>query len=287
MYSRFRRRGLMSLLACCFSLSALADYSPVAPGVSFDAVLALPVGQPAATLRYGNAPPQYGELWLPAPEPSAAGSPLVVFIHGGCWLNQYGVDHSRPLASALTAKGYAVWAIEYRRVGDPGGGWPGSFEDIRAALRLLVESHPEGVDLQRAVLSGHSAGGHLALLLAAELAADPQPALGLRGVFGLAPITDIARYAEGSGSCNRGAVQFMGDAPSERAAEYAAANPVGRQTLPGTVILLGQEDPIIPYQLPELGPHTLVAEPAGHFDWVHPGTPAWRRWLLELERLLK
>jgi hypothetical protein len=79
----------------------------------------------------------------------------------------------------------------------------------------------------------------------------------------------------------------MGGAPAEKPEAYRAASPVHRPVHAGTVVLMGSDDPIIPYRLPRLGPHTLVAEPAGHFDWIHPGTPAWRRLERELEVLLR
>ncbi|MGB5621678.1 MAG: hypothetical protein WBN65_04210 [Gammaproteobacteria bacterium] len=97
------------LLFACLCLRAVhlaaATYPPVAPEVSFDAVLALPVGEPDRAVRYGDAEPRFAELWLPeddAPAPTAA------FLHGGCWLNAYGIDHSRALATALRNTGTAV-----------------------------------------------------------------------------------------------------------------------------------------------------------------------------------
>ena len=274
---------LLSSLAVLLSpaVHAAPAYPPVAPGVSFDAVLALPVGQPAERLSYGASPQQFAELWLPAGDTAA---PVVVFIHGGCWLNAFGIDHSRPLATALAQAGYAVLSLEYRRLGDPGGGWPGSLDDVRASLALLDEAVPGRLDRQRVVLAGHSAGGHLALLLGSEIAARPQPGFRLRGVLGLAPIVDLETYAAGSGSCNRAGARFIdGLAPEQR----LAANPAYHPAHPGTIILLGQDDAIVPYQLPTVHPHRLVGEPAGHFDWIHPGSPAWSRALGELERLVK
>jgi acetyl esterase/lipase len=277
-------RVLVAVAAGGVSLATHGAYPPASPGVSFDAVLSLPAGQPSAVLRYGDAPAQFAELWLPD---TAGPAPLVVFIHGGCWLNAYGVDHSRPLATALVEAGYGVLSVEYRRVGDPGGGWPGSLEDIRAALDLIVEPPQPDLDLERVALAGHSAGGHLALLLGDELAEAPRPGLALRGVLGLAPIVDIAEYAAGTGSCNQAAVKFMGGPPSTGDPGYRAANPSLGTPHPGTVILLGRDDAIVPYRLPALGPLTLVGEPAGHFDWIHPGTPAWQRLLRELGYLLR
>jgi acetyl esterase/lipase len=253
-----------------------ADYPPVAGKVSFEAVQALPAGEPVRTARYGEAAPQFAELWLPDGD---APAPVVAFVHGGCWLNAYGIDHSRALATALSQTGYAVWNIEYRRVGDPGGGWPGSFEDVQNALRMLAGLDEPRLDLTRLVLAGHSAGGHLALLAGQ----DPPAGLAPRGVIGLAPITDMAAYAQGEGGCNRAGREFLGEA----GATDEAANPAMRPAPPGTVLLLGSEDRIVPYEVPRLSPHTLVGLPAGHFDWIHPGTPAWDRFAEELGKISK
>jgi acetyl esterase/lipase len=256
-------------------VAAAADYPPVAGNVSFDAVLALPASRPVETFRYGASDPQFAELWLPAGD---APAPTVVFIHGGCWLNAYGIDHSHALATALTWAGYAVWNIEYRRVGDPGGGWPGSLEDVRAALATLTGLDHARVDLSRLVFAGHSAGGHLALLAGQ----DPPAGLSPLGVIGLAAITDMAAYAQGEGGCNQAGKQFLGEA----GAGDDAADPSARPAPPGTVLLMGTEDRIVPYVLPSLGPHTLVGVPAGHFDWIHPGTTAWYRFVRELAGIL-
>ena len=262
--------GLLSSLAN----AAAVQYPPVDPGTSFDTVLDLPAGEPQAVHRYGDAAPQFAQLWLPSGSDPA---PVLAFVHGGCWLNQYGIDHTRALATALAQSGYAVWNIEYRRVGDAGGGWPGSLQDIQSALAMLQSLQSPRLDLDRLALAGHSAGGHLALLAASSLPGSLQS----RGVLGLAPITDIAAYAGGEGSCNRAAAEFLGPGGA-----VAAANPTAQPAPEGTIILLGRQDRIVPYQVPALEPHTLVGLEAGHFDWLHPGTPAWNRFMMELGRLL-
>lgn len=275
----FRAPGMLLAVPLALAVDAApVQYPPAEPGVSFDAVLRLPAAEPSAVYPYGDAAPQFAELWLPRGD---ADVPVVAFVHGGCWLNQYGIDHARPLATALAQDGFAVWNIEYRRLGDPGGGWPGSLEDIRAALTLLARLDLPRLDLSRLALAGHSAGGHLALLAASDLPGD----LAAGAVLGLAPITDIAAYASGEGSCNRAAKQFLGPEPG--AELLAAANPAARPAPPGTVLLMGREDAIVPYAIPALVPHTLVGVEAGHFDWIHPGTPAWQRFRRELGEVLQ
>src|SRR5437764_7356894 len=117
-------------------------------------------------LAYGPEPLQFGDLYLPD---TPGLHPTVILIHGGYWRARYGLDLMTGLAQDLVTRGYATWNIEYRRVGDPGGGWPGTLLDAAIAtdyLRILAPSH--GLDLQRVVPIGHSAGGHLALWLAAR-----------------------------------------------------------------------------------------------------------------------
>ena len=261
------------VLFMLLSTAAVAQQSPVYPAVSanvsFDAVLELPVGTPESRHTYGEAPSQFAELWLP---PATDGEAAVVaFVHGGCWLREYSIEHSHALATGLNQAGYAVWNIEYSRVGETGGGWPGSLEDIRTALAQLQSLDPPGVDLDRLVLAGHSAGGHLALL-----AADTTPAVGL------APIIDIADYAQGSGSCNAAAVQFMGAEPVAAAAQYRVATPLPG---PNDRVLMGTRDTIVPARDQYLPAGYAHWSDAGHFDWIHPGTPAWQEFLGQLRGL--
>ena len=125
--------------------------------------------RPVATKRiqYGALPNQFGDLWLPSgPGPHR----VVVLIHGGCWLASLpGLDMMAYAAENLRRHGNVVWNVEFRRLGEPGGGYPGSFQDIAAAideLRALAKTH--AVDLNNVVLAGHSSGGHLALWAAAR-----------------------------------------------------------------------------------------------------------------------
>lgn len=274
-----RRVGLVLLLwMLADAVAAAPEYPSAEPGVAFDAVLALPYGEEGVRLTYGEHPAQFVSLSLPTDGSGPA--PVVVLVHGGCWLNAFDMGHARAMATALNQAGYAVWNVEYRRLGDEGGGWPGSLQDIQAALTLLAKQERPELDLKRVVLAGHSAGGHLALLAAAA----PPAGLTLRGVLGLAPITDIAHYATLEGSCNRAAAQFI---DGLAAPQLAAANPVLRPAPAGTVLLYGTEDRIVPFEVPFLKPETLVTLPAGHFDWIYPGTPAFDRLLVELGEVLQ
>jgi acetyl esterase/lipase len=241
-------------------------------------------------LVYESEPFQFGELRLPqGPGPH----PVVVLIHGGCWRSAYDLMHLGGAAEALTQAGFATWTPEYRRLGNPGGGWPGTLQDVARAtdfLRTLKGRFP--LDLDRVVLMGHSAGGQLALWLPtrASLPADSplfsvEP-LPVRGVVALAAISDLERYAEGAGSCNAAVPELLGGSAAQWPERYAQASPLLRLPLGVPVRLVhGSEDPIVP-----LAQSTRFAEAAqargedaqvrevpgaGHFDVIAPFAPAW------------
>ena len=191
--------------------------------VSFSQIPGLPYTAAQRKIRYGDAPSQVGQLWLPRSSDRAA--PLVVFFHGGCWLKEYAADHVFPLASQLAADGFAVWVPEYRRVGEDGGGWPGSFEDVRASLARVAALALPAIDYRRVLLVGHSAGGHLALWLAAQQRESESVGMTLRGAVGLAPITDLRAYASGDNSCEQVTTRFMGGPPETLSDRYRLASP--------------------------------------------------------------
>jgi acetyl esterase/lipase len=122
---------------------------------------------PGPILSYGPDPLQHVELWKPA---GKRPFPVVLMIHGGCWQTAVAkADIMHALAADLTKRGIAVWNIEYRGVDVPGGGYPGTFQDVAAAADMLGRDGPElGLDTKHVVAVGHSAGGHLALWLAAR-----------------------------------------------------------------------------------------------------------------------
>ena len=133
---------------------------------------ARPLPEPAV-VQYGEHPSQFLEVWWPdAVHPH----PVVVLIHGGFWRLPYGLELMWPLAHDLVGRGFAVANLEYRRLGEDGGGWPGTFDDVAAAFRKLgvVATEDDGgrLDLDRIGVVGHSAGGHLALWAASALGTD-------------------------------------------------------------------------------------------------------------------
>lgn len=251
--------------------------------MSYGSVTALDFASADVKLVYGDVDPdlQYGLLWLPDHLGPLENAPLIVLIHGGCWLNEYDIQHSFPLSSALAAAGYAVWSLEYRRTGDVGGGWPGTFEDIRqgVAYTSMLKNYP--VDLDRIVIMGHSAGGHLALMAATEFE-------DFDAVIGLAAITDVVEYSRGENSCQTATIAFMGGAYETNPAAYQAANPVSKVLNDNTILLHGDSDAIVPLEQSQIsGVTTVVVDDAGHFDWVHPGTAAFQVLLSTLEDIFQ
>lgn len=160
---------------------------------------------------------QFAELWLP-PDRFERPHPVVILIHGGCWLGMYpGVVLTHPMAEALTKEGFAVWNIEYRRLGHDGGGYPGTFLDVANAADTLRQISVEyGLELDNIIAAGHSAGGHLATWLAARenltpdselYKTDPLP---VSRVISLAGINDLNQYAEfGSTPCGEKTVERL------------------------------------------------------------------------------
>ena len=132
---------------------------------------------------YGPEPLQFGDLRLPS---GSGPHPVVMMIHGGYWQAIYNLTHAGHLCLDLAAHGIATWNVEYRRIGDPGGGWPGALDDVSRALEhlsVLAEDYP--LDITRAVVMGHSAGGHLALLVARRAPVSLRAVVSLSGVVDL------------------------------------------------------------------------------------------------------
>ena len=209
--------------------------------VSYSSVTELDFKEADEKLVYGDTNPdlQYGLLWLPEKLTAADKAPLIVLVHGGCWLNKYDIQHSYALSSALATAGYGVWSLEYRRTGDTGGAWPGSFDDVKQGLAYVSQLKNYPLDLTRIVIMGHSAGGHLALLAASENH-------NVRGVIGLAAITDIVEYSRGKNSCQTATIDFMGGTFEEDPTGYQAANPASQALHNNTILLHGDIDSIVP-----------------------------------------
>lgn len=233
---------------------------------------------------YGPHRHQFCELALPEGD---GPHPVAVLVHGGFWRERYGLDLMDALAADLVARGWATWNVEYRRLGDSGGGVPRTTDDVAAAIDALGDADAP-LDLERVVAVGHSAGGHLALWAAGRAGAR----VPLAAAVGQAPVCDLQtafrmRLSDGV------VEEFVGGAPDAVPERYAAADPLAR--LPAGVpqlLVHGEADDIVPAVLSRryvkaaraAGDHaTLVLRSAdGHFEHIEPGSAAWEavvQWL--------
>jgi acetyl esterase/lipase len=267
-------------------------------------VLALPVAPADAVISYGPDSLQFGELRLP--EAQNEPYPVVVILHGGCWLSAYDLHLMDAMATALSNAGYATWNLEYRRVGDPGGAWPNTFLDVAKGVNHLRKIAGEyRLDLNHIVVTGHSAGGHLALWLGAQdqlpedselKVNDPLP---VSGILSLAGIVDPTAYLvrEGQG-CGTSVDELIGGLPEALPERYRQASPLQMAPLDVRQILInGVEDPIVP--LTHVRPYYTSAREkgdpvklkkvknAGHFEVIAPGSVAWPKIERAIRQLIR
>lgn len=252
--------------------------------------------EPALVEAYGTGPKQFGELRLPE---GKGPFPVAILIHGGCWTSEIGSrGYMAPLAEALAKDGIATWNVEYRQVGDAGGGWPGTFLDWGAAadhLRAFASSQP--LDLGRVTTIGHSAGAPAAVWIAARgklpatspiRGGDPLP---IRAAIPMDGPLDLADFAaRKTGTCGAALRQLMGGTAKTVPSRYAEASP--DRLLPlglpqFLVVATGlRKDAASTYQrrAKELGDkvEVLTLPHATHFDVVDPGSKAWP----EVERFI-
>ncbi len=256
-----------------------------------------PKAPTAARIPYGPGEFQFGDLRLPDKskiQNPKSKIPVVVVVHGGFWREAYDLEHIGPACAALTAQGVATWSIEYRRIGNEGGGWPGTFLDVAAALDYLRELAPKyNLDLERVVVIGHSAGGHLALWLAGRARIPegdplytPSP-LPVKGVVSLAGVADLRHGWELKLSSNV-VEEFLGGAPDDVPGRYATGSP--RELLPlgvPQVLIHGTNDGNVPYEISRRyylaaiaagdNVELITLEGAGHFEVIDPQSAEWKK----------
>lgn len=239
--------------------------------VPYSALGVLPTSEHDTQFNYGDDPLQIVYVWhgRGGGENEFAGN-AVIFVHGGCWLNAYGYDHAKGFYHALAELGMGVYAMEYRRVGDKGGGWPGSLEDVTRAVKASIEKIEATGDNRNIYLVGHSAGGHLGLLAAQQLSSS-EVSKGIKKVIGLAAITNMKSYALGENSCQTATPKFMGGMPNENEREYQIASPDVAKIKSSVILLQGNEDSIVPEHHATMpGARNRIITNGGHFDWLHP-----------------
>lgn len=258
-------------------------------------------------LAYGPETLQFGELHLPG---RAEQHPVAVVIHGGFWHTPYDYTLMTGLADDLAARGIAAWNIEYRRIGDKEGGWPNTLLDTASAADFVRDIAPlYQLDLQRVVTLGHSAGGHLALWLAARqripegnvLAYDSTEGnkgehLAISGSISLAGVSDLVMgWQREIGS--RAVEKLIGGSPESIPERYAEASPA--ELLPlgvPQVLIHGTADDRVPFDMSETylakalaaGDDVQLIELPGvdHFALIDPTSEAWTKTVYALEELL-
>jgi acetyl esterase/lipase len=226
-------------------------------------------------LRYGGGEFNFGDLRVPK---GKGHFPAAMFIHGGFWRARYDLAHTGFVCAALTKAGIVSWNVEYRRVGNPGGGWPGSFEDVTSAfqyLRQLAVKYP--IDVKRLIVMGHSAGGQLALALAAHQN-SMHAAVSLAGVVNLRRAWDLHLS-------NDAVAEFLGGPPEKVAEHYHEASPSQLDIHAPQLLIHGAADDIVPVAMSRdyvAQKHTkhenvrlLELQNAGHFEIIDPESKAW------------
>lgn len=233
---------------------------------------------------YGSDRSQYGELYRAA---GGNGNGTVVIIHGGFWRARYDASLGRPLARDLSARGYTVWNLEYRRVGI-GGGWTGTLDDVATGLDHLATLD---VDTSSIVAIGHSAGGHLAAWAAGRAA----PRVAVTGVVSQAGVLDLTAAARQHVG-QTAVLDLLGGSPDEVPERYAAADPLVQLPLAAPVLCLhSRADEIVPIAQSTAyvaaataagADARLVETPGDHFTMIDPSTPDWALVVDALPRLL-
>lgn len=313
-YRSFAFALMLSLSACATpaqdtpapDTATAATASPAAAPMRWPDLLnrSRPTG--GTTIAYGSDPLQVGDLWLPA-TPARRPIPVVLMVHGGCWQTAI-ADRSIMdwIAADLAARGIAVWNIDYRGVDRPGGGYPGTFADVAAAVDHLRSIGPaHGLATDRIVALGHSAGGHLALWAAARSRlpngsalrrGDPLP---IAAVIATGALPDIeAALALENNGCTQSAMPALTGTPTAARPDVFADTSIPRLLPLGTrqIFVSSEQDRIAPLSL--AASYAAQASAAGetveritipnegHVELIAPGTRVWDATITVIEREL-
>jgi acetyl esterase/lipase len=266
-------------------------------------LLERPRPAPTATIHYGADPLQVADLWLPEGDGPHR---VVLMVHGGCWQTDIADRNIMNwIADDLRRGGIAVWNIDYRGVDRPGGGYPGTFQDVAAAADALRgQAAARHLDLSRIVAVGHSAGGHLALWLAGRpklpagsplRSGDPLP---IHEVISLGGLPDLEETGRSDNGCGTEVVgRLVGGGGASRPDPFADTS-VPRLAPLGVpqVLINGNQDRIIPIPFAEGYARPMRAagdavrvrmlDRTGHVELVAPGTDAWITTVGEIQRAL-
>jgi acetyl esterase/lipase len=231
---------------------------------------------------YGTDPEQFGELRLPV---GSGPHPAIVYVHGGGYRSSITLAGAAGMCASLTARGYATWSIEYRRIGN-GGGWPTTFEDVlSAAAHLHTLAVEANIDLQRVLVAGQSAGGQLALWLASGghgMVREHAPLPAFRAVVALAPASNLRSSAANPSAPIQ---SVMGGSPQEVSERYAAVSPIELASISGPQLIVhGTADTVVPYAMSQAyiaaasargdQVQLVTVEGAEHLDLWNPASAA-------------
>jgi acetyl esterase/lipase len=264
-----------------------------------DSILTLAPPPYDLRIRYGDAPEQFADVRFPSRKRGTSSdigqaltrksearvheerSPAVIAIHGGYWRAKYDLSYLGHFCAALACAGLLTINVEYRRVGDPGGGWPGTFDDIRRAFDHIMQRAEElRINVDDVTVAGHSAGAQLALCLAACERTRIRKVVSLGGVIDLQRAWDLHLS-------NDAVAEFLGGTPEQVPERYAAASPMGNAIAPGAQsVVHGDKDEDVPLELSRnyvaakraRNENVEYVEIAGadHFDLIDPRSKFWR-----------
>lgn len=283
-------------------LSGAVHAAPAIP-LTVQDYLALSGPAPTAHIAYGPAPSQFVELFQPA---GNGPFPVVLLVHGGCWTVEFGgISQMRNIAGALQGQGIAVMNVEYRRVDEAGGGYPGTYLDINAAVDTLEkQAAAYRLDTSRVVAVGHSAGGQLVQWLAGRKrlpASSPlfRPSfLDIGQIISLGGLADLRNEAALiKSSCERELVQLTGSASASRPDVFSDTNAAELMPNGGnTVLITGELDNVSPpraahdyaARAAKAGDRAkvLILPGASHYDEVAVSSPSWPLVLAEIRKAL-
>ena len=290
-------RAITAIAIIALSSLVWAQNPPAAPSgsprlMTPQDLASVPAQAPERRVIYGADANQFAELRVPG---GAGPHPVVVLVHGGCFKTYASLANLAPVGDVLKGRGIATLNVEYRRVDQPGGGWPNTYLDVGNAVdhvRTLAGEHH--LDLSRVVIVGHSAGGHLAMWAAARSRVPRGSALymanplAVRGVVDLAGPLDLTANIEGyEGLCrDRVITNLMGGTPASVPEHYTQASPM--KLLPlgvPQVIVLGEYEEYVPRHFAQTYVQTaeragdrvrmLLIPGAGHFEIASPRAAIW------------
>lgn len=271
----------------------LFSSAAVAAPMTLDDYLKLSGPPPTARIAYGSAPSQFAELFRPQ---GKGPFPVVVLVHGGCWTIKFGgIEQMRNVAGALAAEGIAVWNVEYRRSDEEGGGYPGTYHDMNAALdKLALEAANYQLDTSRIVAMGHSAGGQLVQWIAGRSRIAPSSPLfhpnplPVRDIISLGGLADLRNEKDLiKSSCGRDTAELAGLPSAARPDVFSDTN--AAELMPNgsrTFLVTGELDTISPPRAAhdyaararKAGDQAevVILPGASHYDEIAASSPAWK-----------